>query len=172
MVRPVRFQRSSSTWHGKLTLELRARDPGGWAPRARTLRTGLFEGFGSGCGEARALCNTECCKVPCAILFASFLFISLLPTLPSRQRHSYGRTCIYVLNACHVICIFCSLYMYCVAVVRCGGPSADPRSRSSFRRRSPSPSLVRKAPSHYPITVLIIPLPDHDDDRPVGGLLP
>ena len=48
-----------------------------------------------------------------------------------------------------------------------GGPSADPRSRSSFRRRSPSPSLVRKAPSHYPITVLIIPLPDHDDDRPV-----
>ena len=48
-----------------------------------------------------------------------------------------------------------------------GGPSADPLSRSSFRRRSPSPSLVRKAPSHYPITVLIIPLPDHDDDRPV-----
>ena len=47
--------------------------------------------------------------------------ISLLPTLPSHQRHPYGRICLCV--ECMSLCMHILLtYMYCVVVDRCGGP--------------------------------------------------
>ena len=142
-------------------------DAGASRPRPRRMGSsgadpsnGLFEGFGSGCGEARALCNTECCKVPGAIRSPlSIHFFASHPPIPTKT----------FIWACVYLCVECmSCYMHILLtlhVLRSCSPVGWTVGRSSIRRVSAGGRLARLwyvkllattrslySSFHYPIT--------------------
>ena len=105
----------------------RARDQHEWAPWRYTdgPSTRAFEGPFEAVGLAGRCLGADHFAHRVRHISAPFgrfhFSISLLPTLPSHQRHPYGRICLCV--ECMSLYMHILLtYMYCVVVDRCGGP--------------------------------------------------